>query len=150
MSDSFVTLWTVAHQAPLSMGFSKQEYWNGLPCPAPPVGIRNKKINGILDRISLLNTPHRTLYFFVALITGSHFCLFRHVLNLKILVYGNVKWCSHYEKLYGSFSKKFKNRITIGSSNSISGSTAKRTRDRILKRYLHTHCEHSHNRQEVK
>ena len=29
----FVTLWTVAHQAPLSMGFSRQEYWNGLPCP---------------------------------------------------------------------------------------------------------------------
>ena len=31
----FVTLWTVAHQAPLSMGFSKQEYWSGLPCPPP-------------------------------------------------------------------------------------------------------------------
>ena len=34
MSDS-ATLWTVAHQAPLSMGFSKQEYWSGLPCPLP-------------------------------------------------------------------------------------------------------------------
>ena len=31
----FVTLWTVAHQAPLSMGFSRQEYWSGLLCPAP-------------------------------------------------------------------------------------------------------------------
>ena len=31
----FVTLWTVAHQAPLSMGFSRQEYWNGLPFPPP-------------------------------------------------------------------------------------------------------------------
>ena len=30
-----VTLWTVAHQAPLYVGFSKQEYWSGLPCPAP-------------------------------------------------------------------------------------------------------------------
>ena len=29
----FVTPWTVAHQAPLSMGFSRQEYWNGLPNP---------------------------------------------------------------------------------------------------------------------
>ena len=29
------TLWTVAHQAPLSMGFSRQEYWSGLPCPPP-------------------------------------------------------------------------------------------------------------------
>ena len=30
-----VTLWTVAHQAPLSMGFSRQEYWSGLPFPSP-------------------------------------------------------------------------------------------------------------------
>ena len=27
--------WTVACQAPLSMGFSRQEYWSGLPCPPP-------------------------------------------------------------------------------------------------------------------
>ena len=30
----FGTPWTVAHQAPLSMGFSRQEYWNGLPFPS--------------------------------------------------------------------------------------------------------------------
>ena len=29
------TLWTIACQAPLSMGFSRQEYWSGLPCPPP-------------------------------------------------------------------------------------------------------------------
>ena len=31
----FVNPWTVAHQAPLSIGFSRQEYWSGLPCPSP-------------------------------------------------------------------------------------------------------------------
>ena len=31
----FLTLWTVPHQAPLSMGFSRQEYWSGLPFPPP-------------------------------------------------------------------------------------------------------------------
>ena len=31
----FATLWTVAHQAPLSVGFSRQEYWSGLLCPPP-------------------------------------------------------------------------------------------------------------------
>ena len=31
----FVTLWTVAHQAPLSMGFPRQEYWSGWPFPPP-------------------------------------------------------------------------------------------------------------------
>ena len=31
MSDSSATAWTAAHQAPLSLGFSRQEYWSGLP-----------------------------------------------------------------------------------------------------------------------
>ena len=31
----FATPWTVAHQAPLSMGFSRQGYWSGLPSPPP-------------------------------------------------------------------------------------------------------------------
>ena len=31
----FATPWTVAHQAPPSMGFSRQEYWSGLPFPSP-------------------------------------------------------------------------------------------------------------------
>ena len=34
MSDS-ATPWTIAHQGPLSMGFSRQEYWSGLPCTPP-------------------------------------------------------------------------------------------------------------------
>ena len=40
----FVTLWTVAQQAPLTMGFSRQEYWSGLPFPSsgnlPNLGIK--------------------------------------------------------------------------------------------------------------
>ena len=34
MSDS-ATQWTITHQAPLSMEFSRQEYWSGLPFPTP-------------------------------------------------------------------------------------------------------------------
>ena len=42
----FATLWTVASQAPLSMGFSRQEYWNGLPCP-PPRDLPNPEIEPV-------------------------------------------------------------------------------------------------------
>ena len=35
MSDSFMILWSIAYQAPLSMGFSREEYWSGLPFPTP-------------------------------------------------------------------------------------------------------------------
>ena len=39
----FATPWTVAHQAPLSMELSRQEYWNGLLCP-PPVDLSDPGI----------------------------------------------------------------------------------------------------------
>ena len=55
----FETLWTVARQAPLSMGFSRQEYWSGLPCPPagnlPNPGIESK--SSALQVDSLLSEP---------------------------------------------------------------------------------------------
>ena len=42
----FATPWTVACQAPLSMGFSMQEYWRGLPCP-PPGDLSNIRQRGL-------------------------------------------------------------------------------------------------------
>ena len=38
-----VTPWTAAHQAPPSVGFSRQEYWSGLPLPSPVVTFRDGK-----------------------------------------------------------------------------------------------------------
>ena len=35
MSESFATAWSVVHQAPLSLGFPRQEYCSGLPFPPP-------------------------------------------------------------------------------------------------------------------
>ena len=35
VSDSFATPWTIVHQVPLSVGFSRQEYWSGFPFPSP-------------------------------------------------------------------------------------------------------------------
>ena len=39
----FVTPWTVAQQAPLSMGFFRQEYWSGVPLPSPDTYLLNDK-----------------------------------------------------------------------------------------------------------
>ena len=54
-----VTPWTVAHQAPLSMEFSRQEYWSGLPCPSPEdlpdPGIEHR--SPALQADSLLSEP---------------------------------------------------------------------------------------------
>ena len=53
----FVTPWTVAHQAPLSMEFSRQEYWSGLPFPSPMIN-HYIFLKGILDRL------HKRYFFF--------------------------------------------------------------------------------------
>ena len=59
-SNSFVTLWTVTHQAPLSMEFSRQEYWSGLPCPPagdlPDPGI--EPMNPALANGFFTSEPH--------------------------------------------------------------------------------------------
>ena len=58
MSDS-VTTWTVARQAPLSMGCFRQEYWSGLPC-RPPGDLPNSGVthrSPALQASSLLSEP---------------------------------------------------------------------------------------------
>ena len=50
------TLWTIACQAPLSLGFSKQEYWSGLPCPPWIQGSRIFPIQG--SNLHLLSLQH--------------------------------------------------------------------------------------------
>ena len=53
------TAWTVARQAPLSMGFSWQDYWSGLPFP-PPGGLPNQEVeprSPALKADSLLSEP---------------------------------------------------------------------------------------------
>ena len=57
----FVTLWTVACQAPLSMGFSRQEYWSELPC-CPPGDLPHPGIKRVspafwVENIQKFNTP---------------------------------------------------------------------------------------------
>ena len=56
----FVTKWIIARQAPLSMGFSKQEYWSGLPFPSP-----GDLPNPVIEPLSLMS-PALTGGFFSA------------------------------------------------------------------------------------
>ena len=71
----FVTLWAVAHQAPLSMGFFRQEQWSGLPCP--PLG-------DLPDPEIEPESPAMAGKFFTTCITGgaqhyNHFTLNNHL-----------------------------------------------------------------------
>ena len=48
----FATPWTAAFQAPPSMGFSRQDYWSGVPLPSPENGTKNINILEIKKHIS--------------------------------------------------------------------------------------------------
>ena len=62
----FTTLQTIAYQAPLSLGFSRQKYWSGLPCP-PPGDLPNPGI----ETASLMS-PALAGGFFITSTTLSH------------------------------------------------------------------------------
>ena len=52
----FVTPWTMACQAPLVLGFSRQEYWSGLPFPSPTIKKEVSEVKS-LSRVPLFATP---------------------------------------------------------------------------------------------
>ena len=61
-----MTTWTVAHQVPLSMGFSRQGYWSGWPCPPPadisdpgikPVSLKSPALAGVFFPTSATGHP---------------------------------------------------------------------------------------------
>ena len=70
----FVTLWTSTYQAPPSMGFSRQEYWSGLPCP-PPGDLPNPGI----EATSLTSACIGRWILYCQCLLGSTFCGFSTV-----------------------------------------------------------------------
>ena len=86
---TLATLWTVAYQAPLSMGFSRQEYWNGLPCPPPGDLLNTATILAslaapALQAVSLLLSHRKSLCACVCA------CVYRYFILLYIPLYMNT------------------------------------------------------------
>jgi len=61
------TPWTAAHQVPPSMGFSRQEYWSGVPLPSPVQCIRDNNRNLELERLTCYLVSTQKLGKFVSL-----------------------------------------------------------------------------------
>ena len=84
MFDSAIP-WTVAHQAGLSMGFSRQEYWDGLPCP--PLGdFLTQGSNPSL--LCLLHWPN-SFFLVVVIIIRLHYLIIGLIINF-IQIYNHV------------------------------------------------------------
>ena len=88
VSNSFATLWIVACQTPLSMGFSRQDYWSGLPFPSlgdvPDPGIESTS----------LTFPALAGRFFTTRATWE--ALFLHVKNIMDTIYWKPALCQTF------------------------------------------------------
>ena len=82
----FAILWTIVHQAPLSMGFSRQEYWSGLPSP-PPGDLPDPGI-----KPSSLTSPALAAGFFTTTATQESLCVILKLFNLCSYKY----YCHNY------------------------------------------------------
>ena len=85
----FVTPWTIAHQASLSMGFSRQGYWNGLPSP-PPGGLLNPEIKPMS-----LRSPELAGRFFITSTTWEPPFKRRVYLNKNIALKNSISGLIH-------------------------------------------------------
>ena len=80
----FATLWTVAHQGPLSTGFSRQEYWRGLLCP-PPGDLHDSDIKPMSPLVPALQAASFVLLFIFYLKVNcfTEFCCFLSNINMN-------------------------------------------------------------------
>ena len=65
VSKSFVTPWTAAIQAPLSVGFPRQEYWNELPFPSPGIPPDPRNAPALADGFFTTETPGKPQYQYI-------------------------------------------------------------------------------------
>ena len=93
LCPTLVTLWTIAHHSPLSMAFSRQEYWSGLPFTAPgdPPDPGIKLRSPALQTDSLPSEPLEKRYskvvFTQNFLTLLHYVHFSYLITEPVLVF---------------------------------------------------------------
>ena len=96
----FGTPWTVVHQTPLSMEFSRQEYWSGLPFPSPGdllnSGIKHMSLESAALQVDSLPLSHWASPNFVYILTQIFYKFFYFIvaLSLKVIclhIFSNLK-----------------------------------------------------------
>ena len=106
----FATPWTVTYQAPLSLGFSRQECWSGLPCP-PPGDLPNAGT----ELVSLMS-PALAGRFFATSATWEDPCMYVHAsIRIRVFLVQFFEKLMHYSLL---FKKKKKSQRKVNSEMS--------------------------------
>ena len=118
----FATLWTITYQAPLSMGFSRQEYWSGVPLPSPVIRrgeklLLNKLLLNIQNQLITLTFTVRNQMQWKRIIPS----LYYGCVSLTFIQSMNVEKSIFYSKAYrtpfsrGSSWPRARNCVSRGS-----------------------------------
>ena len=136
---SLVTPWTRAHQAPLSMGFSRQEDWSGVPCPSPGL-LPNQEIE---PSCPAWQTNYHLAIWEGHVLTGMTYQKNRKTASVGKDVERGRPLCTTGGDVHVGnnmpMPQKMKPRIAICLGNSTSRHIFKGTVGRDSKRYLYTH-----------
>ena len=109
------TPWTAAYQTPPSMGFSRQEYWSGVPLPSP-ISLLEKCKSKLQWGITSHQSEWPSLKNLPTINTGEDV----EKRESSCTVGGNVNWYSQYGRQYGD-SLKTRNRAIIWPRNPTTG-----------------------------
>ena len=97
-----VTLWTIAHQAPLSEGFSRQDYWSELPC-SPPGDLPDPGT----ELTSLMSHAlEEEIFFFLSLVPHGKNRILRLGGKYKIHIFTYAEYKVLHVELYSELSEK--------------------------------------------
>ena len=85
----FVIPWTIAHQAPLSMEFSRQEYWSRLPFPDSGIEPTSLAFPGLAGRFFTTASPGKPIYHIYSIYINIHIhvCIYLCVYKFILCVY---------------------------------------------------------------
>ena len=92
---TLVTPWTVAHYAPLSMGFSREEYWSGLPFPSPgtlPDPGMEPVSPALADKFCTTEPPVKSIYMYIYASVSQHKKLHQNLLGMSIQNSNDQYW----------------------------------------------------------
>ena len=148
----FATLWTITHQAPLSMGFPRQEYWSGLPfspsgdLPHSSIEPSSPASPALASRFFTTEPPGKPIYLIGALLKYVKFLFFEKFLLIKaffIKIFDcqdtkTCEWCDIYTEYMEYYSVKKRTKFCIcsnmdGLGNSMLSRIIQREKDKYCK-----------------
>ena len=100
----FATLWTVAHQGPLSIGSSRQKYWSGLPFSSPGVLPDCTQVSFITGRFFTVWTTREayhvikqlTSILFKIIFEKNSYCCFSDRFMISLSIQWNILWLTYW------------------------------------------------------